>query len=111
LRGNEIRIVNSDKALISGTDVWNIKDFKELRALNTMKPGKGPFFSKNSEKIMKRAIRGMLPDFRVGRGRDAWKKIKCYNEIPEELKNEKMIKLVKNIPKRVITIKEMRDRA
>lgn len=111
LAGNEIVVINSEKAIVSGTKVWNVNDFKKLRQLNTMKPDKGPFFSKDFEKIMKRSIRGMLPDFRRGRGREAWRRIKCYNGIPEEFKNEKALKFTKNVPKRNITIKELSENA
>ena len=52
----------------------------------------------------------MLPDFRVGRGRDAWKKIRCYKGVPEELKKEKPIKLKMNIPHKKIDIAELSRR-
>ncbi len=111
LGGNEVFVLNSEKAIISGNKYMNIEDFKSLRRLNTMKPEKGPFFSKNPEKIMKRAIRGMLPDFRVGRGREAWKKIKCYVGIPEEFKKEKLTKIKGKSPLRQINIAELSKRA
>ena len=111
LSGNEIIIVNSEKALISGRAEQNIDDFKARRRLNTIKPEKGPFFSKNPEKIMKRTIRGMIPDFRRARGKEAWKKIRCYSGVPEELKKEKAIKMNKSVPVKVITIQELSRRA
>jgi large subunit ribosomal protein L13 len=107
LQGNEVFIFNSDKAIISGTNTNIIGEFKELRALNTNKPEKGPFISKNTEKILKRAITRMLPDYRIGRGRVAWKKIKCYNQIPEEFKKEKLIKIKSKSPKNFITIGQL----
>lgn len=111
LAGNEIFIFNSEKILISGNPVMNITDFKELRSLNTNKPEKGPFLSTSTDKMMKRTIRGMLPDFRVGRGRDAWKRIKCYNGIPEEFKKEKLIKLNTAVPRKSMTIAELSRRS
>ncbi len=111
LGGKEVAIINSEKAIISGADKSNISDFKRLRALNTIKPEKGPFFSKSTEKIMKRTIRGMLPDFRRGKGKEAWRRIKCYNGIPGEFKHEKAIKPELHKPEKFITIKELSDRA
>jgi large subunit ribosomal protein L13 len=111
LGGNEVIIINSEKALISGRDADIINDFKARRALNTINPGKGPYFSKSTEKIMKKTIRGMLPDFRVGRGRDAWKKIRCYNGVPAELKNEKATKLKFKVPAKNIDLAELSRRA
>lgn len=105
--GKEVFILNSEKAIISGRPVMNAEDFKAQRNLNTMKPTKGPFFSKNPEKIMKRCVRGMLPDFRVGRGREAWKRIKCYVGVPEEFKKEKMIKIETKKPNKTMTIGEL----
>jgi len=111
LQGLEVNVVNSEKSIISGTEKNIIKEFKELRALNLNKPEKGPFLSKNTEKIMKRCIRGMLPDFRIGRGREAWKRIKCYNGIPEEFKKEKLIKIKEKSPKKIMTLGLLSKRA
>ena len=51
---------------------------------------KGPKHARASEKMVKRAIRGMLPNFRWGRGREAWKRIKCYTGIPKEFEGKKI---------------------
>lgn len=107
LAGTEIVIVNSEKVLVSGNPVMNIMDFKKQRALNTIKPTKGPFFSRSPEKMLKRAIRGMLPDYRRARGKDAWRLIKCYAGLPEEFKNEKLIKIEGKKPKRVMTLEQL----
>jgi len=113
LQGNEVFVLNSEKAVISGRAEKTIGDFKFLRQLNTIKPEKGPFFSKTPDRIMKRTIRGMLPDYRVGRGRVAWKKIKTYVGIPAEFSKEKLIKLTekKDELKKAITISELSRKA
>ena len=41
--------------------------------------------------MLKRGIRGMLPDFRKGQGKQAFQRIKCYDGIPEEFKNKKVL--------------------
>jgi large subunit ribosomal protein L13 len=107
LQGNEIVVLNSEKAAISGSSFMNIKDFKELRTLNHMKPEKGPFFSKSPERIMKRSIRGMLPDYRLGRGREAWRRIKCYVGVPEEFKKEKLTKIKTQMPLKKMSIGQL----
>ena len=111
LGGNEIVIINSDKAIISGRKEQNIADFKLRRQLNTIKPEKGPFFSKSTEKIMKRCVRGMLPDFRLGRGKVAFRLVKCYNTIPAEFAKEKFIKINEKAPTRQMTVSELSRRA
>jgi large subunit ribosomal protein L13 len=110
LAGNEVVILNSEKALISGRAAEIIADFKVLRAMNTIKPKQGPFASRDSEKMMKRTIRGMLPDYRVGRGSVALKLIKCYNGIPNEFKDAKTLKLDTKTPKRHMTIGDLSRR-
>ncbi len=37
----------------------------------------------------------MLPNYREGRGRIAWKRLKCYNEIPKEFEGKETVKLEK----------------
>ena len=94
LKGEEISIVNCNRILITGNRKNIEFEFKEKRS----KMGsslKGPKHRRSSEKIVKRAVRGMLPDHRGGRGRNAWKNLKCYNEIPASLQGKKMIKLEK----------------
>jgi large subunit ribosomal protein L13 len=110
LAGNEVVIINSEKALISGRPAQIIADFKVLRAMNTIKPKQGPFASRSTEKMMKRTIRGMLPDYRVGRGSQALKRIKCYNGVPEEFKKEKALKLETKMPAKTITIADLSKR-
>lgn len=49
----------------------------------------GPEISIKTEKIVKRAIRGMLPNHREGRGKQALHRVKCYKGVPKEFENHK----------------------
>ena len=92
LKGEEIIIVNCEKVLISG----NKEKIKEGFLAKRRRVGttqKGPKYKMINERIVKNVIRGMLPNYRTGRGRDAFKRIKCYNQIPKEYENAEMIKL------------------
>ena len=111
LLGKEVYVLNVEKAVITGNKETNIAHLKLRRSINSMKPRKGPFYSKDTEKIVKRAIRGMLPDWRNGRGKEAFKRIKCYNGIPPEFKKEKLIKMKFNLPTKIMSIKELSDKA
>ena len=51
LRGDEVSILNSEKAIISGRKVDTIEDYKARRTLNHQKPEKGPFFSKSTDGV------------------------------------------------------------
>jgi large subunit ribosomal protein L13 len=90
LKGEEINVINCEQIIITGNRKFIEKDFQEKRE-RTGSGQKGPKISRDSEKIVKRAIRGMLPDHREGRGREAFKRIKCYAGIPPEFKDSKKI--------------------
>lgn len=106
LEGNDVIVVNSEKAIISGNKKDIIKKYKDLRA-NMGSSLKGPKISRVSYKMLKKGIKGMLPEHRRGIGKAALLKVKCYNGIPEEFKNEKMIKSGKAKPIKFITMGEL----
>jgi len=90
LKGEEIVVINCDKIVISG----NKKDIQQKFESRRKRVGsgqKGPKYSLLAERIVKRAIRGMIPNHRKGRGKIAYQKIKCYVGIPEEFKEVKSI--------------------
>ena len=75
LKGEEVKIINCEQVIITGSRKFIEKDFQEKRE-KIGSGQKGPKISRASEKIVKRAIRGMLPDHREGRGREAFKRIR-----------------------------------
>lgn len=109
LQGNKVFIVNSESAIISGNKMDTIEKFKQRRARGGTAQ-KGPYPSKDTEKMLKRAIRGMIPDHRLGRGKEAWRRIKCYNSIPEEYKDQKLITVPGRTPAKYITLKELKQK-
>ena len=90
LKGEDIAIINCEQIMITGNKK-NIKEGLEAKRRRVGSTQKGPKVSRTSEKIVKRVIRGMLPNYRVGRGRIAFKRIKCYVGIPKEFEEEKKI--------------------
>lgn len=86
LKGEEISIVNAEKAIILGNPKATHADYEER--IKKGDPYHGPFYPKQPERILRRIIRGMLP-FHKPRGRDAYRKLKVYRSVPVELKNEK----------------------
>ncbi|MGB9675353.1 MAG: 50S ribosomal protein L13 [Candidatus Nanoarchaeia archaeon] len=90
LNGEEIIIVNCEKAIISGRPEIVLAKFKQKEART--QPFKGPFAKRMPDRIVKAAIRGMLPHGRWSegsRGRKALSKVKCFVGVPEEYKNMK----------------------
>ncbi len=89
LEGNEIVIVNSEKALISGKKE-SIKEHYLERRRRHGSSQKGQIFPSAPERILKRTIRGMLPH-KEGRGKEALERIRCYSGIPKEYEKEKKV--------------------
>ncbi|MCK4429460.1 MAG: 50S ribosomal protein L13 [Candidatus Aenigmarchaeota archaeon] len=89
LKGEEITIVNAEKAVISGRREVIFKRYLERRQRGT--PQHGPFFPSSSDMIVRRAIRGMV-SYKTERGREAYGKVNVISGIPEEYKNKEMKK-------------------
>lgn len=92
LKGETMVVVNCSEAIITGNRKMIEREFQEERS-KFGSSQKGPKHHRTSEKIVKRSIRGMLPNHRAGRGREAFKRIKCYNKVPKEFEGKKLIKL------------------
>lgn len=107
LQGEEIAIVNCKEAIISGNKKNIEEKFRQRR--NRVGTGqKGPKHHKSSDKIVKRSIRGMLPNYREGRGAIAYKKIKCYEGVPKELENVTPLKIFIEKKKKSLQIKDLK---
>jgi len=109
LEGNEVIIVNSEKAIITGSKKNVIEKYSILRDKGGHSQ-KGPKIIKIPHRILKRGIRGMLPDHRRGIGKQAFLKIKCYDGIPKEFKDEKMTKMESIKHDKFITLKELSEK-
>ena len=70
LKGEEVRVFNCNEVIITGNFDTTKDAFTRKRNMIGHSQ-KGPKHHADSEKIAKRAIRGMLPNFREGRGREA----------------------------------------
>jgi len=88
LKGNPITIVNCDEVIITGNKK-NIKEHFEQKRRKVGSGQKGPKHSKVNEKIVKRAVRGMVGNHRKGRGKIAYRLLRCYNKTPEKFKDSK----------------------
>lgn len=86
LLGEEIMIVNCEKAIVTGKKKMVIAKYKQKVEKGI--PLRGPYFPRRSDMILRRTIRGMLP-WKTTKGREAFKRIKCYLGVPEELKEKK----------------------
>lgn len=83
LKGEEIHIVNSEKALVSGTTKAAIKNrYIERYHLGTSR--KGPFMRRMPHDLVKRTVRGMIP-YQQPKGRAALKRLMTHIGVPPEL--------------------------
>ena len=106
LEGNEIIILNAEEVIITGNKKDIIKRYSELVAMGGHSH-KGPRISRVSYMILKKGIRGMLPDHRKGIGKQAFLRIKCYDDIPEEFKEQKMVSISAPPKNKFIKLKEL----
>ena len=91
LLGEEVKIVNAEKVVISGTPqlVFAREKQKRDRIGYPLKSAKHP---RLPDRYLRRAVRGMLPH-KKGRGKEAFKRILCYVGVPAEFAGkEKTIK-------------------
>jgi len=100
LLGNKVIVLNCEKAIISGNTAAILADYARKRARGRGSQ-KGPYFPSLPEMITKRTIRGMLK-YKKGRGKEAFKKIRCYEGIPEQYAASKAIKIERKTGARMI---------
>lgn len=85
LLGEKVDIINCDKAIITGSKKQILAKYKQKREMG--RPTKGPFIHRQSDRFVRRSIRGMLP-YRQEKGLSAFKRIMCYNGVPAEFKDK-----------------------
>lgn len=105
LKGDEVFVLNSEKAIISGNKEDILKEITALRNKggNSLK---GPKIPRPAERLLKRLIRGMLPWDRQ-RGRDAYKRIKCFKSGEFDESKVEVIKIKTKLPYKYIELMEV----
>ena len=87
LLGEEVHVVNCEKAIISGSKPHLKESYVNKVHMGT--PAKGPIMKRVPYMFVKRIIKGMLP-YSKARGRDSLKLVKCYDLFPDRFKKEKV---------------------
>ncbi|MBC7081519.1 MAG: 50S ribosomal protein L13 [Thermoplasmatales archaeon] len=105
LQGEEVFIVNAEKAIINGNKKEIIRRYMEKRKIGGMKR-KGPYFPRLPHMIVKRAIRGMLK-YQQPKGRKAYKRLKVFIGLPPELADKQIEKTNFKKSTNYITLKEL----
>jgi large subunit ribosomal protein L13 len=84
LEGGNVTILNSEKTVMSGKRMSKVQHEKEK--LKIGHPKKGPFFPRQPDRYVKRAIRGMLPR-KNAKGKEAYKRLRVFIGVPPEFKD------------------------
>jgi len=105
LLGNKVVVVNCEKAIITGPKAAILQTYRSKKERGGTAQ-KGPYFSRDAESIVRRAIRGMLP-WKKARGKEVFRTIKCYSGMPKEYKDKKAINLGGEIKGPYLSIKEV----
>jgi large subunit ribosomal protein L13 len=88
LNGEYVTILNAEKAVYSGRKKSKITEahvFLEVGA-----PERGPFHYRRPDRMIKKAVRGMLP-CRQPKGKTALKRLKVFMGVPLEFKDQQTI--------------------
>jgi len=109
LDGEEITVVNCEKALVLGSRDQILADYLHKRKRGSQR--KGPYYPKKADRIFKRTVRGMLP-YQKPRGREALKRLKVHIGTPPELKDEvfEQVAKITKLPRTSIRLGEISKR-
>ncbi len=91
LMGEEVRVVNCEKVVVSGRQVRTMEDMK-IRQDRRGYPLKSQKRPRMPDRFVRRSIRGMLP-WKTTRGREAFSRLMCYVGVPAEFEKLDLIVL------------------
>jgi large subunit ribosomal protein L13 len=86
LLGEEIIVVNCEKAMISGSKINVIGKYRNWTKRGA--PLQGPYFPRRADMMVRRMIRGMLPH-KQPKGKEAFQRVMCHIGVPEQYKDKK----------------------
>ena len=81
--GDKLIIINADKAVITGDPLKTTKHYLQRahKKVNT-NPRRGPFFPRQPEDIVRRAVRGMIK-YKTPSGKAAYRRLEVYAGVPK----------------------------
>jgi large subunit ribosomal protein L13 len=88
LNGEEVTILNAEKAIFSGKKKAKIMEahiFLEVGA-----PARGPFHYRRPDRFLRKTVRGMVP-YKQPKGKEAYGRLKVFMGVPLEFKGKEMI--------------------
>lgn len=91
LLGEEVKVVNCEKIVISGAKPVTFARAAQKRG-RYGHPHRSQTHSRLPDKWVRRSIRGMLP-WKQARGKEAYKQVMCYIGMPAEFAEKELITL------------------
>jgi len=88
LKGEEVVVLNAQKAVVSGRRAQLLEFYKHRRKRGKSHLTKGPYYPRTADRIIKRSVRGML-EYRKPSGRAAHKRLRVYLGVPKEFASAK----------------------
>ncbi len=107
LDGEEIKILNCEKAVISGRPDGIIESYLQKRDIGG--PEHGPYSSLRPEKILRDSIKGMLP-MKKKRGRDALSRLDVVRGNQDDEEGGRLSKGKDDLKTNYITLEELSER-
>jgi large subunit ribosomal protein L13 len=87
LEGEELVVVNAEKAVISGRKKSKISETKEFLRVGGV--GRGPYHYRRPDRIVRKTVKGMLP-IRRPKGQQAYRRLRVYIGVPDDFRNQRM---------------------
>ncbi|OGS61566.1 MAG: 50S ribosomal protein L13 [Euryarchaeota archaeon RBG_19FT_COMBO_69_17] len=102
LNGEEIVVVNAEKAIVTGRRKTVLAEYTKRRnrgSTTSRMRGIGPFYPKRPDMILRRTISRMLPN-QQPRGREALKRLRVHIDVPEAYKGQtfEIVEVAKRAP-------------
>ena len=88
LNGEQVIILNAEKAVFSGKKKSKVAEAKQF--LEVGAPMRGPYHYRRPDRFLRKTVRGMVP-FKQPKGKNAYKRLKVFMGVPMELKGQEMI--------------------
>jgi len=80
LEGDRVAVVNAESAVITGREEDVLETYRKRAELGS---DRGPAYPRRPDRIVKRAIRGMVP-YKTDRGREAFENVRVYVGNPHD---------------------------
>ena len=97
-------ILNAGDIIIIGKKDSLLKRYSELNDKGS--PNKGPYISKSPDRIVRRAIRGMVP-YKTSKGKVMMKRLNVYTGVPNNVKADSETSAKKEINTQFIRISDV----